>query len=385
MKPLFNEHTLAPGLRRVLGLASPVLRRWARSGYFGKGRLAPPFERVLLLSCGGVTATLWAGQVVAPLADAVGADRVWAACDAESAPIWHGWLAPERVVVLPAVTPGEVDLNWGAVWRDAARLREERFDVVFDVTGRPGSALAAFLSRPRRAYGPAPGELDGLYSARPPALPPAGHLARRPWAAVAPLLGSPAPGEPEAPRVTIEPSPPLEAVLGALGLRKDQPYAVLVPGGAPPCVRYPSTRLAPVAARIADEVGLAVIALGDGRHYRLLEAVVGQADPGAVAAGLPFPDAARLLEGARLVVGNDSSRVHLAAALGAPVVALYGPTDPQVRRPLGRRVRVLSTACPHRAGPDGDGFPRRPCPSEDCWGPLTPARILAACRLQLLA
>ena len=43
---------------------------------------------------------------------------------------------------------------------------------------------------------------------------------------------------------------------------------------------------------------------------------------------------------ARLYVGNDSGVTHLAAAVGTPVLALFGPTDPEVWAPRGENVRV---------------------------------------------
>jgi hypothetical protein len=46
------------------------------------------------------------------------------------------------------------------------------------------------------------------------------------------------------------------------------------------------------------------------------------------------------LAGARLYIGNDSGITHLAAAVGAPVLALFGPTDPAVWAPRGANVRV---------------------------------------------
>lgn len=52
------------------------------------------------------------------------------------------------------------------------------------------------------------------------------------------------------------------------------------------------------------------------------------------------------LSGARLYIGNDSGITHLAAAAGAPVVALFGPTDPAVWAPRGERVRVVATERP---------------------------------------
>jgi len=48
------------------------------------------------------------------------------------------------------------------------------------------------------------------------------------------------------------------------------------------------------------------------------------------------------LRSARVYVGNDSGITHLAAAAGAPVVAIFGPTDPEVWAPRGDRVRVVA-------------------------------------------
>jgi len=49
---------------------------------------------------------------------------------------------------------------------------------------------------------------------------------------------------------------------------------------------------------------------------------------------------------ARLYIGNDSGITHLAAAAGAPVLVLFGPTDPAVWAPRGPNVRVVSTPKP---------------------------------------
>ena len=50
---------------------------------------------------------------------------------------------------------------------------------------------------------------------------------------------------------------------------------------------------------------------------------------------------AGLLREMDLVIANDSGAMHLAAAMGAPVFALYGPTDPVRTGPCGARCRVL--------------------------------------------
>lgn len=67
----------------------------------------------------------------------------------------------------------------------------------------------------------------------------------------------------------------------------------------------------------------------------------------------PLPEAVRIadlyelacwLARARLYIGNDSGVTHLAAAVGTPVLALFGPTDPAVWAPRGPQVRVARFA-----------------------------------------
>jgi len=65
----------------------------------------------------------------------------------------------------------------------------------------------------------------------------------------------------------------------------------------------------------------------------------------------PLPDAVRIadlyelacwLATARVYVGNDSGITHLAAAVGTPVVALFGPTDPRIWAPRGPQIRLIA-------------------------------------------
>lgn len=60
---------------------------------------------------------------------------------------------------------------------------------------------------------------------------------------------------------------------------------------------------------------------------------------------------------ATLYIGNDSGISHLAAAVGTPVVALFGPTDPAVWAPRGARVEIVAT---HRPGEPMDRIPVQP-------------------------
>ncbi len=56
---------------------------------------------------------------------------------------------------------------------------------------------------------------------------------------------------------------------------------------------------------------------------------------------LPLPQVFQLLRRCRAYIGNDSGITHLAAYLGCPTVAIFGPTDPRIWGPIGRRSRVI--------------------------------------------
>jgi ADP-heptose:LPS heptosyltransferase len=91
----------------------------------------------------------------------------------------------------------------------------------------------------------------------------------------------------------------------------------------------------------------------EGLLERLPEAVVLRESPNSPpqlrrgSLGIPVIENLSLLEvshhlrGCRAYIGNDSGITHLAAYLGCPTVALFGPTDPRVWGPIGRRTRIL--------------------------------------------
>ena len=57
---------------------------------------------------------------------------------------------------------------------------------------------------------------------------------------------------------------------------------------------------------------------------------------------LGLPEFAGLLNSAHVFIGNDSGPSHLAAAVGTPTVAIFGPTDPRTWGPVGENVRIIA-------------------------------------------
>lgn len=125
------------------------------------------------------------------------------------------------------------------------------------------------------------------------------------------------------------------------GLSHDGPFLCLHPGSGSEHKNWPKENFLEVAC-------------GAFRLWRLPSVVlIGPAEEGqrkfwneaggpslSVKEGLSILEVGRILQRATFYVGNDSGITHLAAAIGVPVVALFGPTDPERWAPRGDRVEI---------------------------------------------
>ncbi len=248
-----------------------------------------------------------------------------------------GWLVDARhqpVLDLVPVISERIPVDTRA-WRGPAglraalaRLRRDRFGVAFDAQGLLKSAVLARLSGARRVVGLArpflreraaalfysetvdPGGDDHVVAR---ALALAGAVGLRPDAPAFPLA--------------VPDSAAPAAARAALDLGARDPFVILNPGAAWPNKRWPPDRFGAVAAAMARRRGLRSAVLWGPGEAELASAVVA-ASAGAAAAAPPttLGDLVALLAAARLVVSGDTGPLHLAAALGTPVVGIYGPT-----------------------------------------------------------
>jgi lipopolysaccharide heptosyltransferase I len=106
------------------------------------------------------------------------------------------------------------------------------------------------------------------------------------------------------------------------------PYAVLNPGAGWPNKRWPPERFGALAAWLATSHGLRSRVLWGPVERPLADAIVDRSG-GAAEAAPPtgIGDVLTLARGARVFVSGDTGPLHLAAAVGAPIVGLYGPTS----------------------------------------------------------
>jgi lipopolysaccharide heptosyltransferase I len=112
-------------------------------------------------------------------------------------------------------------------------------------------------------------------------------------------------------------------------------YALLNPGAAWPNKRWPPSRLGTVAAELRARHGLmSVVVWGPGEEA-LAAAVVAAAGGAAVLSPKTgIADLVALARGAALMVSGDTGPMHVAAAVGTPIVGIYGPTRPARNGPL---------------------------------------------------
>jgi ADP-heptose:LPS heptosyltransferase len=175
-------------------------------------------------------------------------------------------------------------------------------------------------------------------AAPPPAL--GRHAARHVLDTLAPLGPLPS-GLPVARlNVTAADRDAAETWLEARGIGRGEAI-VLQPGAGSVAKSWPG--FAPLARRLRA-ASMPVIALAGPADARAVEALVATeaVDQGALARDWPLPRVAALLSLARAAVGNDSGPTHLAAAVGCPTVAIFGPSDPAVWAPLGPHVCVVT-------------------------------------------
>jgi heptosyltransferase-1 len=122
-----------------------------------------------------------------------------------------------------------------------------------------------------------------------------------------------------------------------------QPRIVLIPAAGRRDKQWPAQSFRELARHVGKE---ALVVWGPGERP-LAEAVEGELAPPTNLRQL-----ARLLRDARLVIGGDTGPLHLAAALGTPVVGLYGPTNPKRNGPFGQIENCVETFTTSRSMAD---------------------------------
>jgi lipopolysaccharide heptosyltransferase I len=258
-------------------------------------------------------------------------------------------------------------------------LRRRRFDLVIDLQGLFRTGLMAWASGAARRV--------GLSTAREGApwfytdvVPVADfnalHAVDRYWL-VARALGA-GDGPPQF-RVPI----PADARAWAEQVLwgRARPWLVLGPGSRWQTKRWPPRYFAELANRAQGRFGGTIFIVGGGEERALAGVVrAGLRGPARDLTGhTSLPQLAALLDRADVVLANDTGPLHLAAALGRPVVAPYTCTGVRLNGPYGRAGRAVETAVACR------GSYLKRCARMGCMTELTPDRLWPVLREVLLS
>ena len=262
------------------------------------------------------------------------------------------WVIDERYAGLLDLVPGldrrlvlrtrgrPAVAGWAALRRE---LREVPYDVALDVQGLGKSALVARLSGARRVVG---------FGA---------PFLRERWARWLHTETA----DPGRPRHVVDRN---LGILGALGVA-DRDWSFPIRVGASPAVdalrrrldpaaggyvminpnaawstkRWPPERYGAVAAHVGRAHGRPCVVLrGPGDEVRAAAVVAASEGAAVPAPPTDLVELAALLRAGALLVSGDTGPLHLAAALGTPVVGLYGPSDPARNGPWSADDEIVS-------------------------------------------
>ena len=230
----------------------------------------------------------------------------------------------------------------GSFAADALAARRARFDEVWLL---PNSYRAALIARasgtPRRIGYATEGRGWLLTGALAP--PPGTIHQLRDYDALLEANGVAPDLEP--PRLPISPAARAKAAaaLAAAGIPEGARFVALCPGSAfAQTKRWPADRFAGLADALAERGLSRALLVGPGEEELGARiAAAARTKPAVLGAGLDPVELAAALSLARAAVTNDSGPMHLAGAVGTPVAAFFGPTDPGRTGPSGSPSRVL--------------------------------------------
>ncbi|HET7755099.1 MAG TPA: glycosyltransferase family 9 protein [Anaeromyxobacteraceae bacterium] len=325
--------------------------------------------RVLVVRYSALGDVVLATSILAPLRERFPGAHVEWVTDALYAPLLQGL---PNVAAVHAIRRGEAG--------NSAQLRRElggRFDVAIDLQNKVRTALIVRSAAPRRITFRRRTPWQAISSAfgyDPPLNRT--HATQLYADALRPLgVGGPGPLE-------ISLSGEARARAGELLAGVRSPVVALAPGARWPTKRWSPQRFAEVADVLAADGASIVLAGGPGDRdaFSQLRAAL-RAPVAADLSSLSIDALAAALARVDLLVSNDSGPVHLASAVGTPVLALYGPTS-SIRWGPRAPGRALSLALPC-APCSNHGGDRCPAGHHRCMKDLAPAAVIAAAREML--
>ncbi len=232
------------------------------------------------------------------------------------------------------------------IWQSSRLIKEAAFDAGLLLAPTFGSALAFYLAGIPERWGYAHDGRSVLLTRAVPGdglLRPARHRSSY-YADLVEALGC-TPGDHE-PRLAVPETGVRAArtLLAAAGRDPASPLVILAPGNSSGLARrWPAGRFAAVGALFQTHNGADIVIVGTAAEAGLAEEIssgLGR-KPIDLTGRTDLRELAAVLSLASLVVANDSGPLQLANAMGTPLVAAFGPSDPAVTGPARQPATIV--------------------------------------------
>lgn len=233
---------------------------------------------------------------------------------------------------------------------DFARvLRRRDFDLVIDLQGLFRSGLLAFVTGAavRIGFASARELAWAFYNHRLRTPDPNLHAADKNYL-VSRVLGFDAVAMRFDLAVTEDERTRAKEILSTAGLGSTDRFVSVWPGARWETKRWAAQRFAETIGRLHREHDLRAVLMGDPNERELCTRIAAESgvSPIVLAGATGIREAVAVTERSAVVVAHDSAPVHIAAALGRPLVAVCGPTNPARTGPYAARDSVIQADLP---------------------------------------
>jgi len=336
----------APRERALVGLADVALTplRWRPR----TTRTTPP-TRVLLLRLERIGDLLMTHEAI------VQTRRLWPDATIDLAVgSWNAPLArlvPEishvEVMDVPWLAREGTGLSWSALVSHARRWRG-RYDLVLNFEPDIRSNFLAWQSGATRRVGYWTGG-GGAFLTDSLAYDATTHVATNAQRLLAHVDARAASLPASSPRLALDESSEAAATRILTGVPESHRLVGLHVSGGRESKQWHLSRFAEVGRHLAQEPDVTIVLTGGVGDRPLVDGVMAQLGNTRVvdtAGALDLPGSAALLARLTMLITGDTGPMHLAASVGTPVIALFGPSDPRRYGPLAAHQQVLRVQLP---------------------------------------